>query len=38
MLRLLAVVFVVTTLTACETTKGLGRDIENLGDKIDKVL
>ncbi|MEM9550639.1 MAG: entericidin A/B family lipoprotein [Pseudomonadota bacterium] len=34
MIRLLALVLCLTALSACETAKGLGRDIENTGDAI----
>jgi|GEM_PF-2465594 len=38
MLRIVLAVIVLTTLTACETTKGLGRDIQNVGEKVDRVF
>ncbi|MDH2927475.1 entericidin A/B family lipoprotein [Lonepinella koalarum] len=28
----------VMSLTACETTKGVGKDIQNAGDKMDQAI
>jgi entericidin B len=41
MLRLLALVAAltaVTALSACETTKGLGRDVSNAGQALDEAI
>lgn len=34
MIRMFALILTVTTLAACETTKGAGRDIQKVGDAI----
>ncbi|MDW3183182.1 MULTISPECIES: entericidin A/B family lipoprotein [unclassified Roseobacter] len=34
MLRILAAITVLTALAACETTKGVGRDVEDAGEAI----
>ncbi|MCV3270814.1 entericidin A/B family lipoprotein [Roseobacter sinensis] len=34
MLRFVAALTVLTALTACETTKGVGRDVEDAGEAI----
>jgi entericidin B len=38
MLRIMAFIAVLVTLAACETTKGVGRDIQNAGEAIDAEL
>ena len=37
MIRMIALILTLTTLAACETTKGAGRDIEKVGDTITDV-
>lgn len=34
MFRILAMITVLVTLAACETTKGVGRDVEDAGEAI----
>lgn len=34
MFRILALITVLVTLAACETTKGVGRDVEDAGEAI----
>jgi entericidin B len=38
MLRIAALILVLVTLAACETTKGVGRDIQNAGEALDAEL
>lgn len=38
MLRLVAVITVLTALAACETTKGVGRDVQNAGQALDEAI
>ena len=38
MFRIAAFVIALTTLAACETTKGVGRDIQNAGQAIDEEI
>lgn len=38
MIRLAVALAVVFTLTACETTKGLGRDVTNAGQALDNAI
>jgi entericidin B len=38
MLRLLVLVAALTALAACETTKGIGRDVENAGEALDQAI
>ena len=38
MLRIIAVLVALTALAACETTKGVGKDIENAGEAIDREI
>lgn len=38
MLRLAILLTAVLSLTACEATKGLGRDLQNLGQAIDDAV
>jgi len=37
-MRVLAVLVLLVTLSACETVKGLGRDISNAGQAIDRAV
>ncbi|WP_298839692.1 entericidin A/B family lipoprotein [uncultured Roseobacter sp.] len=36
MLRAALLLTVVLSLTACETTKGIGRDVQNAGEALDE--
>jgi entericidin B len=38
MTRVAVILSFVLALAACETTKGVGRDIENAGDALDKTF
>lgn len=38
MLRLAALLAVVTALAACETTKGVGKDVQNAGQALDEAI
>lgn len=38
MLRLAILLAAVLTLTACEATKGLGRDVQNAGQALDRAI
>jgi predicted small secreted protein len=38
MTRLACVLVAVLALTACETTKGVGRDVTNAGNALDKAF
>lgn len=38
MLKLLIILTAVLTLTACEATKGLGRDLQSLGQALDDAI
>ena len=38
MYRLIALTLAIFTLAACETTKGVGQDIENAGQELDQAL
>ncbi|WP_298845221.1 entericidin A/B family lipoprotein [uncultured Roseobacter sp.] len=38
MFRILAVVLALTTLAACETTKGVGKDVQNAGEALDEAI
>ncbi len=37
-MRILALILLVTTLAACETVKGVGRDITNAGQAVDNAI
>lgn len=37
-MRLALVLATILTLAACETTKGVGRDITNVGNKLDQAF
>jgi entericidin B len=36
MFRLFALILLLGTLAACETTKGVGRDLQNAGEALDE--
>lgn len=38
MLRIVTLVAVLTALAACETTKGVGRDVQNAGQALDEAI
>jgi predicted small secreted protein len=38
MLRIAILLAAVLMLTACEATKGLGRDVQNAGEALDKAI
>ncbi|WP_298974273.1 entericidin A/B family lipoprotein [uncultured Roseobacter sp.] len=38
MIRLAFALAAVLALTACETTKGLGRDVQNAGEALDQAI
>lgn len=38
MLRIVALIAALTALAACETTKGVGQDIQNAGEAIDNAV
>ncbi|ABG32020.1 entericidin, EcnA/B family [Roseobacter denitrificans] len=38
MFRIIALVFALTALAACETTKGVGQDIQNAGEELDQAI
>jgi entericidin B len=38
MLRLIILLSAVLALAACETTKGVGRDVENAGEALDQAF
>ena len=37
-LRIFALIAALTALAACETTKGVGRDVENAGQAMDEAI
>ena len=38
MLRIVALIAALTALAACETTKGVGRDVQNAGQALDDAV
>ncbi|WP_282128143.1 entericidin A/B family lipoprotein [Roseobacter litoralis] len=38
MFRIIALVIAVSALAACETTKGVGQDIQNAGEELDQAI
>ena len=38
MIRIAVLLSVVLALAACETTKGLGRDVQNAGEALDEAI
>lgn len=38
MLRIFALIAALTALAACETTKGVGQDIQNAGEALDSAI
>ncbi|MFK7744877.1 MAG: entericidin A/B family lipoprotein [Roseobacter sp.] len=38
MIRLAVLISVVLALAACETTKGIGRDVQNAGEALDNTF
>ncbi len=38
MLRTIALITALTALAACETTKGVGRDVQNAGQALDEAV
>lgn len=38
MLRIVALIAALTALSACETTKGVGKDITNAGEALDSAI
>lgn len=38
MMRLAVLISVVLALAACETTKGIGRDVQNAGEALDNTF
>ncbi|MHA3977823.1 entericidin A/B family lipoprotein [Halovulum sp. GXIMD14794] len=38
MMRVITLVLILTTLAACETVKGVGRDVTNAGQAMDNVF
>lgn len=38
MLRIVTLITVLTALAACETTKGVGRDVQNAGEALDEAV
>ncbi|ABG30744.1 entericidin, EcnA/B family [Roseobacter denitrificans] len=38
MIRVAVVLSLILTLAACETTKGLGRDVQNAGEALDEAI
>ncbi|MEM9578648.1 MAG: entericidin A/B family lipoprotein [Pseudomonadota bacterium] len=38
MMRVAVLLSIVLALAACETTKGLGRDVQNAGEALDRAI
>ncbi|WP_300030726.1 entericidin A/B family lipoprotein [uncultured Roseobacter sp.] len=38
MFRIIAMTLALTALAACETTKGVGRDVQNAGEALDEAV
>lgn len=38
MIRIIALVTALVALAACETTKGVGRDVQNAGQALDEAI